>query len=180
MKIIENEQEIKRESFFLKIEDGCIVKIKSHLIVIETAFDQKSKKRILWSKKLGLPKRKELFYFVELNGVEGVLRLPISVFFAMNEIERLTGNDKRRLVWILGKKGEGLKTKYAVAVKETIPIQNEEEIEKNTEKLKKILISYEKKLAENLREFLSEKSQEGKNEENPEDIPLDDLEVEEG
>ena len=177
MKIIKNEQEIKKVNSFLKIEDGCIVKIKSHLIVVESAFDQKTGKRILWSEKAGLPKRKELFFLVEMNGEEGALRLPLSVFFAMNENERLTGNDKRSMLWILGKKGEGLKTKYGVAVKEIIPTQDEEEIKKNTEKLKKILISYEKRLAENLREFLGKRNQKSENEEDPEDLSLDDLKV---
>ena len=179
MKIVEDEQEIKKEISFLKIEDGCTLKIKSYLIVIETAFDQKTGKRILWSEKSGLPKRKEFFYFVELNGVEGILRLPLSVFFAMNENERLTGNDKRSLVWILGKKGEGLKTKYGAAVKGINPVRDEEEIKKNTEKLKKILISYEKTLAENLREFLGKKNQKNENGEDLEEISLDELEIEE-
>lgn len=171
-----DEQKISSSSVFLKIQDGSKIRLKSNLVRIYTFYDEKTKKSILWEKEIKEKPRQEFFYFGEIDGQEGVIKLPMSVFIAMNDTERLIGKSKRNFEWIIGKKGEGLQTRYSVVKGDNIEI-TDEEIQKNNERLKKILIPYEKKLKERLEEYkklnkISEELGENLENVNPEDIPF--------
>jgi deoxyribodipyrimidine photolyase len=96
----------------------------------------------------------------------------------MNETERLIKKDKRSFVWIIGKKGQALETRYNVIKGEEVKI-SDEELKKNNEKLKKIIEPYYKKLKERLDEYLAsadktENEDKIENEEkiDPKDIPF--------
>ena len=133
--------------------------LQSQLVKIDTCFiqDKKEKYSVLWDDRLseqGLPKRAQYFYFGRVNDEEGIIQLPASVFFAMNDTERLLKKDKRSYQWVIGKTGSGLETKYNTVKDE--PIKTDEKlIKENTDKLCKTLTSYERRLSEKLSEFLT-------------------------
>ncbi|MCX7911231.1 MAG: hypothetical protein N2505_06625 [Endomicrobia bacterium] len=169
---IVNEQEIAKSSVFLKIKDGCRLKILSNLISFSTFYDKKTNQRILWAQGINERRRQELYYWVEIDGKEGVLRIPMSVFVAMNDTERLIKKDKKNFIWIIGKKGEGLQTKYNVIKGEEIKPPTKEELKSNNEKLKKIIELYYQKLKQRLDEYLSEQRIGNEEKVNPNDIPF--------
>jgi len=158
--LISDEQKVKPDSVFLKLQNGCKVTIKSHLVRLFTYFDNSKKKTILWSELLNQPKRQEFYYWVELqigeDKTEGIARIPGPIFFSMNENERLLEKDKRCFVWIISKQGEGLKTKYEAVRGVDAPEITADIIDSNSKKLQQILTGYESKLAEGLRNYLEE------------------------
>lgn len=170
-----DEQNFIPRSVFLKINDGSKIKLKSNLLGIDTFYHKKTKQRILWEKGINEKKTRELYYFGEVDGENGVIRLPISVFLSMNETERLIGKSKRNFEWIISKKGEGLNTRYTT-IKGNEVLITDEEIKKNNEKLKKIIEPYYKKLQERLTKYKqSNVNLETIPEENLESINLDDI-----
>ncbi len=167
--LIFDEQEVKtKKSNFLKITDGAKVRLKSHLIKLLTFFDNKTKKSILWDKKTKQEPRVELYYWANVNGEEGVVRIPASVFVAMNEVERLMKKSKRDFEWIIGKKGEGLGTRYNVVRGEEVKV-SEQEVKEADKKLFEILHSYERVLKRRLEEYIKDRNLE---EVEPDEIPI--------
>lgn len=161
MKIIDNEQKEKREGQFLKVEDKSRVILTSKLVKIETCYPNDGVKTILWSQSLankGYQKRSEFMYWGSVNGQEGIIRVPASMFFAMNEAERVTETSKRETEWIVSKTGEGKMTRYAIVPSKKEIKVDEAIIAANTEKLMRLLTGYEKKLEEKLNGFLADLS----------------------
>lgn len=170
---IKDEQKIEtKKSSFLKLEDGCHLQILSNLISFSTFYNKENKQVILWAQGVNEKRRQELYYWAKVNDQEGVLRLPMSVFLSMNETERLLKKDKKNFIWIIGKKGQGLETRYNVIKGEEVKI-TDDEIKKNNEKLKKIIEPYYQKIKERLDEYLGKKKEINYDEKiNPEDIPF--------
>lgn len=120
MGLVKEEQKEKRPNQFIKLEDKSklvlfsnLYKINTHFIKAKNtsvickgdncAFCESSKSRI------------ECFYYGKVNDEEGVIRVPASVFFALNEQERVLEIDKRDSIWVISKTGSGLDTEYGVA-----------------------------------------------------------------
>jgi hypothetical protein len=176
MEIIKNEQKVKNPSLFLKVNDKSKIVIKSHLIRLFTVWIENDRKTILWSEEIDKSdRRQEFYYWAIVDGDEGVLRLPASIFFTMNENERLMEKDKRDFEWSISKTGSGLKTKYEAVRGKEIKV-NLKEIDENTEKLKNILTKYEARLRESMKEYLNNKEEldepNGDEDVNSEEIPF--------
>lgn len=155
MQTITDEQSIKNTSLFLKLEDKAKFTIQSHLVKIDTAYVDKLGS-ILWNDSLlykGLKKRVEYYYWGEVNEEAGVIRVPATVFFSLNENERLLEKNKRSYEWILSKSGQLKETKYSVVRGKDIEI-SEEDVAHNTDELCKILAGYEETLKGKLEKYL--------------------------
>lgn len=156
MKVIDNEQNEKREGQFLKIEDKSKIILKSKLVLFETAYPSDDVKTILWDDRLnekGVAKRKEYIYWGSIDGQEGIIRVPASIFFSMNEAERVADMDKRDVEWIVSKSGQGKQTRYTI-IRGKDAKSTKEVIDANTEKLMKVMVAYEAKLKEKLEDYL--------------------------
>jgi hypothetical protein len=120
-------------------------------------------------------KRREIYYFANLNDEMGLLRLPVSIFInilnLVNEKVYDKVNSPRDAMWIIIKKGEGRETKYTTSFGALVEV-NENEVKENTDKVKKFLERYKEKLISRYDEFVSKFNQ-GKKEtvENEEVIP---------
>lgn len=125
MGLVTEEQKEKRPSQFIKLEDKSKVTLFSNLYKIKTHFLQGNNTSVLCAGEgcfycdQGVKARMEHYYYglVE-NGKEseeGIVRVPASVFFALNDQERVLEIDKRDSVWVISKKGSGLDTEYGVA-----------------------------------------------------------------
>jgi hypothetical protein len=120
MGIVTDEQSEKRQGQFLKLEDKSIVVLYSNLFKTQTHFLQDKKTSVI-CKGEGCyfcqtnKKRMNYFYYGKVNNEEGVMQMPASVFYAINEQERVLGINKRDSQWVISKKGSGLDTEYGVA-----------------------------------------------------------------
>ena len=156
MPIINNELEIKgrNDSLFLSIKEGKHnLQILSKLYFIPTHFISKEKGSALCIGdgcllcQQNLPRRKEFYYWAKLDDGEGILRVPATVFYSMNEIEGAVQKSKRNFKWLLIRRGTGRETKYTVTqIGEIKP--DEETIEENTKKLQEVMEKFEKRLRE--------------------------------
>lgn len=161
MGIVKNEQEEKRPSQFIKLEDKSKLTILSNLYKTKTHF-LKAKNTSVACKgddcrfcAGGLKSRMEYFYYGVVDKEEGIVRVPASVFYAINDQERVLEIDKRDSVWIVSKKGSGLDTEYGVARgKEagTPPIT----IDEANAKLAKVVDNYVKNLDQKYLEHSAE------------------------
>jgi hypothetical protein len=121
MGIVTNEQQEKRQGQFLKLEDKSIVTLYSNLFKTQTHFLQDKKTSVIckgdgcYFCQMGYQIRKNYFYYGKVNDEEGVMQMPASVFYSINEQERVLGMDKRESQWVISKKGAGLDTEYGVA-----------------------------------------------------------------
>jgi hypothetical protein len=172
----QNEQKIKKPSFFLEIEDKCVVVITSKLFRFQSHYIESARKSVacvgqdcVFCK--SIRPRTEYIYAGSVNGDFGVIRLPASVFFDMNENERLTKKDKRHQSWIIGKTGQGLDTRYKAVALETVKI-TDSDIEKNTVMLTEKLKIYANLLEKSYNELAPNETFKA----DQDDIILDDVE----
>ena len=109
-----------------------------------------------------LPPRSEYYYFAMVNGERGILRVPATVFFSMNQLEKVMkgGKTKRDYSWIVLKDGEGKETKYTCSKDEPIPKEEsaKEDMEKNNATLDAKIKAYENRLEQNYAEFVKDYS----------------------
>ena len=156
--LITDEQKEKKPSSFLKIEDGSVVRLQSNLVKTKTHFLQGEQTSVACVGKdcffcqQGIPFRNEYFYLGKINDDEGLVRLPSSVFFALNESERVLKKSKRNFEWIISKTGAGLKTRYTVTRGSDIKT-DEKKVEKNNKALLDKINAYEKTMRERYEEF---------------------------
>jgi hypothetical protein len=171
MPMITNEQSEKKANDYVKLDKENTVTLLSNVYKVESHYVQE-KKRSVACKGEGCKicaegkykKRAEYYYVANVNGIEGILRLPASSFFDMNKIEGMTKKDKRSYSWLIIKEGEGLDTRYTTSKDE--PIADAAPVEKNNEKLEKIMTLYEK--------GLNERYNEQPGEDFPDEIPVQD------
>lgn len=149
--VIKNEMSERRPSTFLPIENKTKFTLKSHLIKVETAYvkTDRDKMWVLHTEDSVLPQyareyksRVEYIYYGLVNGEEGMVRLPASVFFQIQEQAKVLNKDTRDFEWIVSKTGEGLGTKYQATRLEAVKV-NDKEVATNTEKLLNLVTNYE-------------------------------------
>ena len=161
MGLVTNEQEEKRPSQFLKLEDKSKLTIFSNLYKAKTHFLKAKNTSVLCQGEkcyfcnAGVKSRMEYFYYGLANEEEGIVRVPASVFYILNDNERVLDIDKRDSIWIISKKGSGLKTEYGVvrgkeAGVPTIPMEDA------NKKMSKVLDIYVKNLEQKYWEFSKE------------------------
>lgn len=150
-----DEQSIKPDSLFLKLENESRFVVKSNVIIIHSYFIPKKgsvaclgKDDYFANKKVGnetLRASKKFYYWGTVtNGKdvsEGIVEVPGGVFFDMNNNERLLEEDKRHFEWIISKEGTGKQTKYAAVRGKNVEI-TEEEAMANNEKLQEKMQKY--------------------------------------
>ena len=149
--LITDEQKEKGSSSFLKVEDGSVIRLLSNLVKTRTHFLPDEQTSVICKGKncffcqQGIPARDEYFYWGTIDEQRGLIRLPASVFFSLNESERVLKKSKRSFEWIISKSGSGLKTRYSVTRGNDVEV-DEKEVKKNNEKLLKTINAYEKTL----------------------------------
>jgi len=157
--LITDEQKEKKPSSFLKIEDGSVVTLRSNLVKTRTHFLEGVQTSVACIGKgcffcqKGIKHRDEYFYWGTIDGQEGLVRLPASVFFDLNESERVLKRSKRDFEWIISKTGSGLKTRYSTTRGSDTKKVTEKEVEKNNKKLLKTINAYDKTMRERYEEF---------------------------
>ena len=157
--LITDEQKEKQPSSFLKVEDGSVVTLKSNLVKTRTHFLNKEQTSVACVGEdcffclKEIKYRNEYFYWGTIDGDEGLVRLPASIFFDLNESERVLKKSKRNFEWIISKTGSGLKTRYSVTRGSDAGKVTEKEVEKNNEKLLKTINAYDKTMRERYEEF---------------------------
>jgi len=156
--LVKDEQKEKQSSSFLKLEDGSVVTLKSNLVKTKTHFLQKEQTSVACIGEdcffclKGLAYRNEYFYWGTIDDQKGLVRLPASVFFSLNESERVLKKDKQGFEWIISKTGSGLKTRYSVTRGNDIKV-TKGEMEENNEKLLKTITAYDETMSERYEEF---------------------------
>jgi len=169
MPLVTEEQDEKRPSQFIKLEDKSKLTLYSNLYKAKTHFLKARNTSVLCVGDscvfcgMGMKSRMEYFYYGNVDGEEGIVRVPASVFFALNENERVLEIDKRSSIWVISKKGSGLDTEYGIARgKEagTPTISLEEANEKMTKVLDNYVKSLEQKYRENSAVGVSDKEAE--------------------
>lgn len=121
MGLVTNEQTEKRPGQFIKLEDKSVLSIMSNLYKTTTHF-LKSKNVSVICKgedcyfcQMNHKARPNYFYWGLVGSEEGVVQVPASVFYAINEQERVLDMDKKDSLWVISKQGSGMSTKYGVA-----------------------------------------------------------------
>ena len=156
--LIKDEQKEKQSSSFLKIEDGSVVTLKSNLVKTRTHFLQGEQTSVACIGEdcfyclKGLAYRNEYFYWGTIDGQKGLVRLPASVFFNLNESERALKKDKQGFEWIISKTGSGKKTRYSVTRGNDVKVTTKE-MEENNKKLLKTITAYDATMNERYEEF---------------------------
>jgi hypothetical protein len=159
-----NEQEVKRPSLFLKPINGSVLTLKSHLVKIKSHYLEDQKKSVLCSPddcvlcSRGEKINHEFYYWGTMGDGEqvtaGPIQVPASVFFYMNEVEKLKKKDKRNFMWIISKQGDGRNVKYTTIQGDDVEAPDEETTTATTERLQKMMQKYEDTLTQRLREYL--------------------------
>ena len=110
MPMVTNEQDEKKPSTFLKVEDKSKLTLLSNLYKIPTHYLRARKVSVICKGsdecffcQNGHKPRVEFYYWGNVDGDEGIVQVPASVFFALNEQERVLGIDKRDSVWVISK-----------------------------------------------------------------------------
>jgi len=174
------ERKMKQTGAFLdKFQDGDRVILKSNLYWLVSHYLQREKISVICTQKedchfcqRGSQPRKEYFYIADVyhkgndEPEKGIARVPASVFYEMSSNERLLKKSKREFDWIIGKTGEGKKTRYSTIRGSEVKI-NKAEIEKNNEILERRMDAYSKNLEERYKEQVKSF------EENSEEVSLD-------
>lgn len=155
----ENETKVVQEAGggnFLKMADGKnTLRILSHMYLVRSHYLQSKKVSVICKGKecvfceSGTPARMESFYWVDLNGATGLLRIPVSALITMRDIESMTGEDKRQSEWLILKKGSGMETRYTAVKGSSITPPDNKDLKEIEAKMGKILVGYEKKLEDN-------------------------------
>lgn len=162
--VVKNEMSERRPSTFLPIENKSKFTLKSHLVKLETAY-VKTDRESMWvlhtddSQLAQYAKRyqprTEYIYYGLVNGQEGMMRLPSTVFFAIQEQAKILNKEVRDYEWVVSKTGEGLKTKYTVTRLGDVKTPDKE-VEANTEKLLSLVTNYEKILEGRMNNLVTE------------------------
>lgn len=200
MPLVTNEKSIQDEregGSFVKLGEKNFVKLNSNVFMIHTHYIKPLNKSVLCMdaackicKDGKFKRRTEYYYMTQVSDKnkeikEGLLRLPAPCFYTMNENEEELEIDKRSVVWIIKKTGEGLQTKYATVRGKDVQI-DEDLIKKNNKSLVESMKNIEAKLRSGYLEFtgeaesyedeseeVDEESTEAGNEDvNPDDIPF--------
>lgn len=161
MPLITEEQKEKAKGQFLKLEDKARFTLFSNMYKLITHFLEDEKMSVLCQEedeckfcKYGHKATTQYYYFAKVNEDEGIVRIPASVFFQLNEQERVTGKDKRNSVWIISKKGTGIETKYTVAKDDNAGTPSIS-LEDANEKLGKAMLANESVLQQNYKSKMS-------------------------
>lgn len=200
MPFIKDEQTEKQESAYLKYEAENTLILRSNLYKIPFHYLNSVRKSVACHGDMcdycdaGFRKTAEYNYIVNLNGQEGALNVKPSVFFNIQGIAKAKKAEPRAFQWLIIKKGEGKETEYTTSKDETLPKEDQEKItsdlEKQNEKLAKLMAGKERMLEENYATYLDQvDAQKAKNEEeksnalengaSPEDFPTESRSVEE-
>lgn len=161
MGLVTKEQDEKRPSQFIKLEDKSKLILFSNLYKAKTHFLKAKNTSVLCGGEkcyfcdAGIKSRMEYFYYGEVDGEEGIVRVPASVFYALNDQERVLEIDKRDSIWIISKKGSGLDTEYGVARGKEAGVPTIS-LEKANVKLTTALDIYVKNLEQKYKEFSKE------------------------
>ena len=165
METVTQEQDVKRPSLFLKPTNGSVLTLKSHLVKIKSHYLEAEKKSVLCSSENCLlcargDKVNQEFYYWGIRGdgehvIAGPIQVPGSVFFSMNEAEKLLKKDKRQIMWVISKQGEGKNTKYTTIRGDDVAPEAEEVVQEQTAKLERVLQKYEDTLQQRLNEYLA-------------------------
>lgn len=155
MPLVTDEQTVKPESDYVKLEKENTVTLLSNVYHLTSHYLKDKKKSVICKGKecaycaLKIPPRREYYYFADVNGARGLLRLPAGVFFSMNQLEKVMKNNKskRDWTWTVLKEGEGLETKYTCSKDE--PIKEPEDTTANNKYLEEKIGAYENRLNEN-------------------------------
>lgn len=167
--VVKNEMSERRPSTFLKLNDKSKFVLKSHLVKLETAYVRTDREKmwVLHTDDSQLPSyvrdyksRVEYIYYgvvTEKDGrtEEGMIRLPGSVFFQIQEQAKVLNKETRDYEWIVSKTGEGLGTRYQATRLEAVKVVSKE-IDANTEKLLSMVTNYEKILEQRTNNLLAE------------------------
>lgn len=172
MPLQKEEQKVRNPSDFIKLEDGDILVIQSNVFELTSHFLQAEKTGVIcggdgcYFCEQKLSQRREFFYFGMVNGVQGVIRIPATVFYSLNGQERLIqknvknkGKDKRDYGWIIGKTGSGLDTEYSVSKDDVVDRLNDLEIDENNLKLVKACEKYQAGLEQKAGEIIMQDKQ---------------------
>ena len=160
MPLIQEEQEVKKPSGqFLKLEDKSVVTLYSNLYSTKTHyFEDKKTSVICKGEKCALCSGgkavTQYYYYGQVGTDEGIVKIPGSVFFAMNEAERVLDITKRDCTWVISKTGTGLETRYTVTRGKDIT--EKADLETANEKLEKIMDEQVKQLTLRYSEFVKE------------------------
>jgi len=162
MPFINNEQEEKNQSIYLTINDKSKIHLLSRLYKVQTYFVRSLNKSI-WGEDIvnkaeaekDTRRRVEYIYWAIVDGQEGIVRLPASVFFSINDAEKMLGSDKRGMEFFISKSGSGLNTKYGVTRGRDVPT-TESQINDANKKLAEQMMKYEKSLKQNLADYVGQ------------------------
>lgn len=169
MPLVKNEQDVKRDSQFLKYDTGDmgnVLILKSNLYKITSHFLQSVSKSVACKGDdtcmycaAGYQKNSEYNYLVYLNGSIGYLNVKPSVFFAIQGIAKAQKKDPRQISWTVIKKGDGLSTEYTTSKDDNLSEEDferaTEELEANNKKLEEIMERHEESLEKNYIDNLS-------------------------
>jgi len=161
------EKKMKQVGAFLdKFQDEDKVILRSNLYWLISHYLEAQSTSVICTKKEDCPfcqggnqPRKEYYYIVDVyhkgddEPERGIAGVPASVFYEMSSNERLLKKSKREFEWVIGKTGEGKKTRYSTIRGKDIKV-DEEEIEKNNKMLATRMDSYSKNLEERGKEQL--------------------------
>ncbi len=157
--IVKNDLVERKPSKILKLENGDKIILQSHLVKSITATIQGKSGTVFLLHKDGLEKyfksyrkRVEYFYFGKVNDNEGMIRLPASVFFSIQQQAKVLGKTPRSFEWVISKTGSGLETKYTVTRMNDVDV-NDNLIQNNTDKLFQLVTTYEEHLGKTTEEL---------------------------
>lgn len=165
MKIIIDETSIvkRQQTKFLTFEEKTtIVQLCSNVCIIKTHWLPNKKIKVLCvGDKCAvcfhkIPIKKEYIYCASINGQEGMLRVPASVFFDMNAIEDATKTKKQDFLWMIIKQGAGKETRYSVL--KHADVSQKVNLEEGNQKLLRAMQEYEQVLLVAYRRAVEEAS----------------------
>lgn len=165
MSLIQNEQSERKVGSYLAYEGGKnILFIESNLYKIASHYSKDDRASVICKGdacifcKNGYQKRNEYQYCVKLNDVSGMLDIKPSVFFQIQDHAKTLEDESRNIKWVVNKKGEGLKTEYAVTPMGSLSEEDKKRIashlEENNQKLIKAMEARESRLDQKYAELV--------------------------
>lgn len=169
MPIVDNEQDVKKESLFLEYETGDMgntLILKSKLYRIPKHFLKAVSQSVLCIGEdclycaANYESGTEYNYKAFLNGKVGFLDIKASVFFAIQKTCKAQGRDARSASWTVIKKGEKLGTRYTTSKNDNLAPEDikqaQAELEANTKQLVDVMAKQEEKLLDNYGAYAKE------------------------
>lgn len=147
MGLVTDEQKEKRPGQFIKLEDKSILAIHSNLYKTTTHFLKSKNVSVICAGEdcyfcqMGHKARPNYFYWGLVGTEQGAIQVPASVFYAINEQERVLDMDKKDSLWVISKQGSGMSTKYGVARGKDAP-KSEKTLEEANKLLSKVCDSF--------------------------------------